>query len=777
MPHEGLSALWNRLRSDVVVRTGALYAAASWFLIGAADTFGVEPGPLRTLGIGLGIGFFVVLLGALAVRWLTHHFGRAGAPVIPARGQRRAYAVLAVVGILCVLSLGMYAVRAQAARAAVPEAAQQLAILPFHGTGSDEVRELAVGMVDLLSASLNDVAGIRTVATRTVLAQVGNDADAMTGEVALETARRVEAASVLTGSITAIGERVRLLAEIRDVTDGAVLATAQVEGALVNALSLTDELAVALLRELWRSRAPLPTVNVAALTTGSPVALRAYLRGEADLRAMRFDSAAVRLREAVAADSTFALAWLRLAEVAGWIHDEDGMKSHLDHATAFESRLPERDRMLLTAQRLLADSRYAAFDTLRVYALRYPDDPLAWYALGDARFHYDAAGLYDPRETIDAFMRSARLDPSFALGLTHAVELAIRAGDRAAFDSAWALWEPLGNEMYRELFRLMAAVRWAPNDSILAIHARALRSLDPASDRATIGYVHYMVEWRARADPEFDPLLAVGAADTFLALFGEQDWAKNTGHDIRTAAFAATGQVDSLIAGRERLFDALYVPEWGAPKDVVRAIDLVQMANREEMPLERAAAAAALLEGLPDSMPTWFTLFERYAQTDMPRARRLAPEWEAEARVIARLGPPGEPLDTAAVIAIADAWVQIALGDTTGGVVAYDAAIERLGFRLAPRFVQWRDYGLWLVAIPERRRQGIRVLLNSLWISRRGTIQTWQALAQAYEAEGDQPNARLAYGHLVRLLEYADPWRRPMYDEAAAALARLDPDR
>jgi TolB-like protein len=108
----------------------------------------------------------------------------------------------------------------------VPEAATRLAVLPFHATGSDDVREFGIGMVDLLTTALSDVGGIRTVSSRTVLARTGAKGGAgPTLDESLDIGRSLGAGSVLTGSITAFGEAVRLTAEIHAV-DGGVLARA-----------------------------------------------------------------------------------------------------------------------------------------------------------------------------------------------------------------------------------------------------------------------------------------------------------------------------------------------------------------------------------------------------------------------------------------------------------------------------------------------------------------------------------------------------------------------
>ena len=71
--------------------------------------------------------------------------------------------------------------------------------------------------------------------------------------------------------------------------------------------------------------------RLAATTTGSMPALRSYLSGEAAFRAGAFDRAVEEFRRATERDTTFALAWYRLAVAEEW---------SLDLAAAQEAEIP-----------------------------------------------------------------------------------------------------------------------------------------------------------------------------------------------------------------------------------------------------------------------------------------------------------------------------------------------------------------------------------------------------------------------------------------------------
>ena len=120
------------------------------------------------------------------------------------------------------------------------------------------------------------------------------------------------------------------------------LGQAQVDGAADSVLSVVDRLSLALLRDVWRSKEPLPNLRLASLTTDSIAALRSYLEGERFYRRLEWDSALGAYTRAVEVDSTFALAHLRRAQVFGWTGGYGNKESNEAVAAGvrFGNRLP-----------------------------------------------------------------------------------------------------------------------------------------------------------------------------------------------------------------------------------------------------------------------------------------------------------------------------------------------------------------------------------------------------------------------------------------------------
>lgn len=214
------------------------------------------------------------------------------------------------------------------ARAGSGEAgsAGTIAVLPFAVRGDQRFAYLGEGLVDLLATKLDGAGAIRTVDPRAMLhflARSGlaaaDTAGPTGGRAAVE---HFGAGHYLLGSVVEAGGKLEATASLYR-RDGAAAASARASAASESELfELVDEIS----RQLLASQKIAPGTRlgrIAALTTGSLDALRAYLQGERELRGGRYFDALERFQAAVAADPSFALAYYRLAAAAagcapGW---------------------------------------------------------------------------------------------------------------------------------------------------------------------------------------------------------------------------------------------------------------------------------------------------------------------------------------------------------------------------------------------------------------------------------------------------------------------------
>jgi DNA-binding SARP family transcriptional activator/TolB-like protein len=302
-------------------------------------------------------------------------------------------------------------------------AAPAVAVLPFtvHGPGMELWRE---GLVDLLSVNL-DLPALRAVDSRTVLArwrERAGEAAEPDLKTALEVARATQARHAVVGTAVSSGRDVRLAADVVDVETGEPVRQVLVDGPADSMIALVDRLSIELLRSLLGGRRE-GSVDLAARTTGSVVALKAFLEGEQLNRRGQYEAAAEAYARAVAADSTFALGWYHLGLSRGW-YDLGTSGAALERASALAGALPRREAELLRAALAVLRLDPQWIDSARVLVNRYPDDAEAWFLLGELFYHQGPRRQIGYEETERAFQRSIQLDPTSAPHYLHLVDLA-----------------------------------------------------------------------------------------------------------------------------------------------------------------------------------------------------------------------------------------------------------------------------------------------------------------------------------------------------------------
>lgn len=305
--------------------------------------------------------------------------------------------------------------------------ASAVAVLPFSVRGGgDEVAVLREGMVDLLSTGLDGVGGLRTISPATLFARwrestVGTETPDL--PAALDVARRSGARYAVMGSVVAVGHDVRLVADVYNVDTGEPVGQARAEGTSDDVLTLTDRLAVEILRVLLeRGEGELPDINVASRTTESPAALQAFLEGEVHFRHFDMPSARAAYERAIEADSTFALAHYRLGYVQYWLPGTTLLADHhFGRAAEFGGGLPPRAAVYVRTLRAWTRKTLEWVDPLHQAVQRHPDDAHLKFLLGEMYLHTTFATA---EETDQLFEQAVELDPGNATYLSHHLDMA-----------------------------------------------------------------------------------------------------------------------------------------------------------------------------------------------------------------------------------------------------------------------------------------------------------------------------------------------------------------
>ncbi|MGZ8398331.1 MAG: protein kinase domain-containing protein, partial [Gemmatimonadales bacterium] len=365
-------------------------------------------------------------------RWQTgEEFRQAVAgerPVPPAirQGRQRVFAATAAVLVLLMATVALVRRSPGPPRGVNPR--HSILVLPFDNLRDersvDWLRDGSVSMLGLNLSQWNDLTVVDHERLHDLLAQhrlkVGDDIGL---DMARRLAREAGVWTVVLGDFTPAGDSLHLTARVFDVATGKRVDVARVDNrAGSDVRPLFDDLAAKLLD---LSGAPNETrIGLARSTTQSLEAFRAYLRGVEHLNRWDLAGAQRDLERAIALDTTFGLAYYKLALTRGWVGGtEDSIaRRAIRRATTFSGNLPPHERAVINAFRAFVQGETGEARALYQQLLaRDASDADAWYGLGDAWYHDTAGADQAPAFTqaLRAFKRALALDPNYALAYEH----------------------------------------------------------------------------------------------------------------------------------------------------------------------------------------------------------------------------------------------------------------------------------------------------------------------------------------------------------------------
>lgn len=327
-----------------------------------------------------------------------------------------------VIGAALALAVVIPAVARSWTRAA-RYAPDVVVILPLRVYDSSD-SSLALEAASLLDTDLDGAGPLHTIAR----ANIGVGA-------ARRRALDEGAGLYVLGDVASHLSDVRLSASLLDSRTGNAIGNrVVVEGRADQLLRLVDQLAQRLISERY-DRPIDHLLQSAALSAKSVIALKAFLRGSSLLHDRHFAAAADAFRDATIADTTFAIAYYRLAIASQWCLRADAAEQSLDLAVRHADELPDRDRRLVAAYAAWhRGSRAAAERTYRSIIDDYPDDAEAWRQLGNELFASDPLRSRSVVEARRAFERALWLDPTDLESIVHLRRIALLEGRKGDAD-------------------------------------------------------------------------------------------------------------------------------------------------------------------------------------------------------------------------------------------------------------------------------------------------------------------------------------------------------
>ncbi len=693
----------------------------------------------------------------------------AAAPLPPRLGRLAAPAAV----LLVLFAAGLAALwnsRRVAARDAV--SSDRVAVFPFTVRGGRGLEYLEDGLSSLLSTGLNGAGNLRSVDPHAVLSAVGReDADAADPVLARQLAAELGAGFYVIGDVTGSGDQIRIAATLYDAgRGGRPVNVATAQGATDSLFGLVDRVAAQLIAD-QRGDSARAVPRLAALTTHSLPALKAYLEGEREFRQGKFPRAIAGYQQAVALDSTFALAYYRLASAYGWSGNDSSLYAS-EQAVRFARRLPTADRELAEALHLWELGEADAAERLyREILRRRPHELDASFQLGEVLFHYNPSRGRPIGEALPYFDLARQWNHSDA-PLIHMLEVIALARDYPRFDSLMAGIQPESHFWQTgrmvQAFQLRGGVERAAAEAELAgvterelatVAAHALYLVEDDSSAARVIRLLLQPSRSVR-------LRVVGHALMAHLRMSAGRWR------AATAELEALRALDPVRAAQHAgiLFAA---PQWPIPRNEIETV--------------RARVAAAPTEGAVDLAPltyrgddTLHAELKAYALGLLDA--RLSRGAEALRQAAALERGPGTEWGPARLMAAGiRAQVWLAQGEPERALAELQApgalppttqlmSFSPLGFRhervlraeALARTGRPEEALGWLASFEEHSASGRLHLAPALY--RRGEI---------LEQLGRRAEAAASYRRFIRLWRQAESELQPMVAEARRRAAQL----
>ncbi len=356
--------------------------------------------------------------------------GESPASTAATRSRRLA---LAAASALLLLAAGWWFLGPAAT--AVDEAT--VAVAPFRVGGlSPDVHYLREGLGDIIVPQLQTIPDVRAAGMRVMLdrwQRVGGSADADLDDAqASRAARDAGAGRLILGDVVGTRERITVNARLIRARDGRELARASVDGSADGVFTLATRLVTTLLSVSDGASQE----RLRSVLSANPEAIAPYLVGEQLYRRGRYNEAGDAFLQAYQADTTFAIAALRVHLTNGWSLNAPIAGPWQERAWTHRARLSGTDSLLLIAS---VGETYpqpmdvpAEIRSLEALARRSNSAEL-WYAYADYLAH-SGESADEPEanaKALEGFRRAEALDSSFAPALEHQAFLYLVLGDTA----------------------------------------------------------------------------------------------------------------------------------------------------------------------------------------------------------------------------------------------------------------------------------------------------------------------------------------------------------
>ena len=271
---------------------------------------------------------------------------------------------------------------------AVPSKQKSVAVLYFENqSGAKEDEYFRDGITEDIVTELSKIAQLEIFPRSEMLAFRDKQVPA------LQVGQQLDAGYVLEGSIRRAGNRVRITAQLVEVSTRHSVWAERYDRQLEDVFAIQEEIARSIAQALRITLTPQEEKTIARRPTENPQAYDFYLRGRSYARRENLDYGLQMFEQAIQLDPNFALAHAGIAHLCGLVYEireqnpkwiERGLAA-CDRATALAPDLPEV--LVARARICYAQKKYEETALLAWRAIeRKPDCEGSWNMLGRAYF-------------------------------------------------------------------------------------------------------------------------------------------------------------------------------------------------------------------------------------------------------------------------------------------------------------------------------------------------------------------------------------------------------
>ena len=377
-----MAQLFEELKRRNVFRVGIAYLVAAWLLLQVVDVltpiFELPLWAPRLIVLILVVGFVVALIVAWAYELTPDGIRREkdidrAESITYKTGRKLDFLIIGIMALALAYFVVDKFILPEKSQVVVDEPVDEqhsIAVLPFVNMSDDSGNEyFSDGLSEEILNLLVRIPGLKVIARTSSFSFKGRNEDVRNIGEALGVK------TVLEGSVRKSGDRVRITAQLIDVSDGAHIWSDSYDRTMTDIFAVQDDVAAAIIDALQIHVGAIPTRG---RPTESSEAYTLFLKARAGANVMDWQDAEELLLKAIELDPEFAEAYEILA-FTYWNQGGDVDEQRLVHDTAAQAIALDPDLVLAqTLYQVSAIGPYTHLRAIQAYeraAREQPDSP------------------------------------------------------------------------------------------------------------------------------------------------------------------------------------------------------------------------------------------------------------------------------------------------------------------------------------------------------------------------------------------------------------------